>query len=412
MILKNSAWNVLGLVIPSLIAIPAMGIMARTLETEKFGLFMLAFSVVGYASIFDAGLARAVIRAVAINNGDKRADRLVIGTATWAVLALSACACALVYCFSSQLVGFLNVTPQAEPDVRSAFEWLAFVIPPFLLGVIWFSYPEGRQNFLILNAYKAVTGTLVALLPVLALLVEPSLTAAVIGLLVARILCLIFAYMPCRKGMGGGFFAFNPRTLADLLSFGGWITVSNLISPLMVYADRFLLSNLLGAQRVAYYAAPSDAIARMSIVPGAVARTLFPLFSNLQAGAGAVASSAYKGLLLACMLMVLPVFVFASPLLDLWLGSPYGAESANILRILLVGFVFNALAQIPFARIQAQGKARLTAMIHLAELVPYLAILALLVYFFGLVGAAAAWSLRVITDMLILEYFARRVCVN
>lgn len=412
MIFKNSILNLMGMVIPTLVAIPAMGFMARILEPEQFGLFMLAFAVVGYASIFDGGLTRAVVRAVAGNNDDKAADRRVLGTATWAVLGLSACATVLIYGFAGQLVNFFNVSSHLELDTCDAFEWLAFVMPPFLLGLVWFSYPEGQQKFFLLNTCKVMSGSLVALLPALALLFEPSLKAAIIGLLLARLSGLLFAYIPCRIGMGRGFFAFNLPVLKMLFSFGGWITLSNLISPLMAYADRFLLSNLLGAQQVAYYAAPSDAIGRMSIVPGAVARTLFPLFSNSQTGTSSVASGVYKGLLLSTLLMASPVFVLASPMLDLWLGAPYGAESANILRILLLGFVFNSLAQIPFSRIQALGKSRLTAMIHLAELLPYLAILAALVYSFGLVGAAVAWTLRVIVDMLILEYFSRRVCAK
>ncbi len=406
---KNTTWNILGMVIPSLIAIPAMAFMARILGVEKFGLFMLAFSVLGYAGIFDGGLTRAVIRAVAMHDGDRLKNRLVIGTASWAVIALSALACLLVYVFSDELVGLLNVTAESTPDAKAAFELLAFVIPPFLLGLIWFAYPEGCQNFFTLNIYKTFSGALVALLPVLAIVYEPTLASAILGLLVSRVLGLALAFIPCWQGLGGNFFVFNWRTLKELFSFGGWITFSNIISPLMVYADRFLLSNLVGAQRVAFYTAPSEAIARMSIVPGAVSRTIFPLFSKLQGEAGSVASRAHKGLLIASLLMALPVFLLAPQILELWLGVPYGHESSAILRILLVGFVFNAIAQIPFSRIQAHGKARLTAMIHLAELFPYLGVFALLVHFYGLLGAAMAWTLRVTVDFCILQYFSRRL---
>ena len=70
-LIKNSAWNLAGFAIPILIAIPAIGYLARALGVEKFGIFTLAYAVVGYASIFDAGLSRAVIRAVAMNTSDE-----------------------------------------------------------------------------------------------------------------------------------------------------------------------------------------------------------------------------------------------------------------------------------------------------------------------------------------------------
>lgn len=412
MVLRNTIWSLIGLVIPTLVAIPAMSYMARVLEPEKFGLFMLAFSVVGYASIFDAGLTRAVIRAIAMNNGNKEADRQVLGTSTWVVFGLSVFASSLLYIFSSQLVHFFNVSPAVVIDANYAFKCLALVIPPLLVSLIWFAYLEGRQMFKVLSHYKAVTGGLVALFPVLALMIYRSLESAIIGLLVARIVGLVISYIPCRKDLGSRLFGFDLGVLKELFHFGSWITVSNIVNPIMGYADRFLLSHFIGAQRVAFYAAPADVVARMSIVPGALARVLFPLLSHQKKEAKALSSNAYKGLLAVVLLMVLPIFVFAPFLLTLWLGERYADESSNILRILLIGFVFNSLAQIPFTHLQAHGKSRLTAMINLFELFPYLGALVLLVQYFGLTGAAIAWTLRVSIDMGILIFFAKSLRVD
>ena len=402
----------MGLVVPSLIALPALALMARMLGVEKFGIFMLAFSVLGYASVFDGGITRAVIRSVAINNGNVEKDRVIMGTATWTILALSSIASILLYGFAKIIVTWLNVSNEVTDDAIQAFKYLSLVVPAALLAMVWFSYPEGRQQFAKLNIYKTISGSLVAVSPVLALYWEPTLSAAILGLLLARVLSLGLAYLVCRTDLGRTFFSFHLKTLKELFSFGGWITVSNIISPIMVYADRFILSNLIGAYRVAFYAAPADAIARMSIVPGAVSRTIFPIFSENQKNAKSVANQAYKGLLLCVMIMVVPTFIWADTLLTIWLGQPYGVESGAVFRVLLVGFIFNAMAQIPFARIQGHGKSKLTAMIHLCELLPYLAILGVLVYYFGLLGAAIAWTLRVLVDCIVLEYFSRKIEAN
>jgi len=406
---RNTLWNMLGLIVPSIIALPAMGFMARILGVEEFGLFMLAFSLLGYASIFDGGMTRAVIHAVAINNGNLEKDRQVLGTATWTVLSLSILVGVLMFYFSENVIGWLNVSINASDEATQAFEYLALVVPPTLLGMVWFSYPEGRQQFAKLNIYKTISGSLVALLPALALYWEANLVNAILGLLLARILNLGLAFILCYSGLGGLFFSFKLQVLKTLLSFGSWITLSNIVSPLMVYADRFILSSTLGASRVAFYTAPAEAVARMGIVPGALAKVLFPFFSGNRGDTLRVASQAYKGLLLTSIVMVLPVFLLAEMILQLWLGEPYGQESANILRILLIGFLFNSLAQIPFARIQAHGKSKLTAMIHLAEFIPYMVILGGFVYFWGLHGAAIAWALRVAVDFVVLEHFSRKL---
>lgn len=179
----------------------------------------------------------------------------------------------------------------------------------------------------------------------------------------------------------------------------------------MAYADRFMLSNVLGAHRAAYYVAPADAIGKMSIVPFAVARTLFPCSAIFKGDQELSIQVPTKACFWQQFSVVTPAFLFA-PTYSIFTWVPYGRESAGVLRILLVGFFFILLAKIPFSRIQAQGKSRLTAMIHLAELLPYLAALAVLLHYFGSIGLAIAWSVRVFVDMVILEYFSRRVCVK
>lgn len=235
---KSSFFNLIGMIIPSAIAIPAMAIMARILGVEKFGLFMLAFSLLGYASIFDAGLTRSVVRLVA-NSDDNQETKKIIGTASFAVLFLSFIAVFIFFIFSDNIVSLLNVAIISHDDAKIAFKLLAFVIPVYLLSSIWFAYLEGKQRFLTLNVYKIITGSMISLFPVLSTYHGKSLFYSVLGLLIARILTMFLAFHSCVKGMKGYFFIFSIDMLKKLISFGGWITISNIISPLMVYADRF-----------------------------------------------------------------------------------------------------------------------------------------------------------------------------
>lgn len=69
-LIKNSFLNIVGYVVPTLVAIPALGYLARSLGAERFGIFTLAMALVGYAGIFDAGMTRAVIREIAIYRND------------------------------------------------------------------------------------------------------------------------------------------------------------------------------------------------------------------------------------------------------------------------------------------------------------------------------------------------------
>ncbi|HFR6317347.1 TPA: polysaccharide biosynthesis C-terminal domain-containing protein, partial [Shigella flexneri] len=85
-----------------------------------------------------------------------------------------------------------------------------------------------------------------------------------------------------------------------------------------------------------------------------------------------------------------------------WMGPTYHGTPGIVLKILAIGFFFNCIAQIPFVSVQASGRSKITAIIHLLEVIPYLCILYIFIYHWGIVGAAIAWSVRTSLDFLIL----------
>ncbi len=411
-LIKNSIWNVVGIGVPILIAIPAMGVLARLLGVEQFGLFTLAFAVIGYAGIFDAGLSRAVIRAIAIHTADKDKISKIIGSSTCFVLVLSIVASGILFISADRLSDFLSVSSASLSDAIRGFQWLSLAIPPLLLSTIWFSYLEGQSQFSKLNALKSVTGITLALFPLLLMLWEPSFTSAVLGLVVSRVLTALIAYHYALEDFKSKAFSFDGKTLKELIYFGGWLTVSNIISPIMVYFDRFFISNTLGTQAVAFYTAPAEIVARLLTIPLAVVRVIFPKLSARHLDAEQQARHAYILLLLTSVSISALIFIFAEFIISAWLGVAYLGETVIVLKILSIGFVFNAIAQIPYVRIQAAGYSRTTAMIHAAELIPYIVLLYFLVGKFSILGAAIAWTIRVAVDFAVMTFYAGKLKLN
>lgn len=408
-LLKNSSWNILGFFIPIAFAIPAMGVIARQLGVEGFGLFTLAYAVVGYASIFDAGLSRAVIRYIAIKGDDPVAVGQALGSATCFVFVLSIIASSILFFSAENLTEFLSVSKEYQSDSVRGFKWLSLVVAPFLLSLIWFSYLEGKGDFFKLNLLKGGAGIAVSLFPVAFVVYESTFEFAIIGLLVGRLFTAIVSYLYGLGAHRSAILKLDWSTLKSLLEFSGWLTVSNILSPVMVYFDRFFISSVVGAQAVAFYTVPAEAIARLLLVPMAVARVLFPRLSAKHNDAESQAVIAYKVLSLFNIAAAILIYVFAEEILHAWVGASYTGDAVIVLRVLVVGFVFNSMAQIPYTRIQAAGHSKLTAVIHLSEVVPYLILLYFLTQNFSLVGAAAAWSIRVSIDYLILELLSRKM---
>ncbi|WP_416194211.1 oligosaccharide flippase family protein [Pseudomonas aeruginosa] len=85
-LLKNSFSNLIGSALPAVVALPALGYMARELETALFGAAMLIWALVGYASIFDAGLGKSVVRQITISSAEPEKRGPILGSSLLFVL--------------------------------------------------------------------------------------------------------------------------------------------------------------------------------------------------------------------------------------------------------------------------------------------------------------------------------------
>lgn len=400
-IIKDSAWNIIAIVIPTLVALPVLGILARMLGVELFGIFTLIFAILGYASVFDMGLSRALVRSISINRNSNVDIKEYLFTSSITVLLIGFIVSLVIFLFKVNIASLLNVSELIYADVVNCLQLISFVIPFLLLNIVWQSYLEGLERFKELSVLKVITNILLSVIPLLFLFIKNSIVFAVAGLALARLISFLvfYFYAYCELKQYYYYSLFNKCKLKELFKFGSWLTVSNVISPMMVYFDRFVLSSMVGASNVALYTAPSEIVSKLLMVPSAVSKTLFPKISNkLEIR---VVYKVLVFLLLIVFIVMLPFFIFSGKILTLWLGSGYEAASTT-LRILLMGFIFNSLAQVPYTYIQAKGFSNVTAKIHLLEVIPYFLLLSFLVSLYSFNGAALAWSLRVFVDCCIL----------
>ena len=370
-LIKDSIWNLLSIGVPAVLAIPVFSMISKTVGLEIFGIYTLSFAVIGYASIFDLGIGRAVIREVAMNTGKQTVLEQIINTAGSAIIVLSAVAFLITFFVSPVLVDVLHVSAGIDDDVKHGFRWLALCLPLLLISQVWLAYFEGLSEFRALSIVKTLSNVLIVVLPLLAAWVQASFTALMVGMVIARVLTALMSYVWIRWHIRLRF-NINRVYLKNLLGFGGWLTVSSVVSPVMVYFDRFILSSMLGTKNIAFYTVPSELVMRLLSIPGAGIRTLFARFSRSQADECLIYRLSLVFFALAACLLVAPLFILAKPILVLWMGQGFTGEPVLILRILLIGFIFNTIAQVPFTSLQAKGLSKQTALVHCAEVVPYL----------------------------------------
>jgi O-antigen/teichoic acid export membrane protein len=404
---RNATWNLIGQFAPMAVAIAVIPKLIRGLGTDRFGALTIAWMVVGYFSLFDLGLGRALTNLVAQKLGaDEQQDLApLIWTANILMLALGIIGLAAFAMASPVIVHrVLKVPPSLQPEIIRSFLVLSLSIP-FVISTAGFrGILEAKQEFKLINAVRVPLGVVTFIVPLLVLPFSTSLVPVVALLTVTRaVFCGLYFGFAIRSvpALRHGF-EFDRSLMCKLLGFGGWMTVSNILSPIMMYSDRFLIGGLLSLTAVTYYATPYEVATKLSLIPAAVVGVLFPAFSTALVSDPNQVSKlfhrAVKYVAVALFPIVFLMMMFAREGLSLWLGAKFATHSTAVLQWIALGMFINALAFIPFALIQGAGRADITGKLHMVELPLYLLAVWFLTRHLGITGAAIAGCGRLAAD--------------
>ena len=410
-IAKNTVINLVGQLLPLLVGIVTIPMLIKGLGTDRFGVLTLAWMVIGYFSLFDLGLGRALTQIIAKRSGTDEAIELpgLIWTALAIMAVMGAVGTVIAGSLSPLLIANVFKMPdQLRPETLQAFYILSASIPVVILSSGFVGILAAYQRFDLINAVRTPLGLANFIAPLLVLPFSTSLVPITLLLAVSRLATCVVQYRLCLRVMPSlrREKRFLPGAVKPLFSFGGWMTVSNIIGPLMVYLDRFVIGAVISVTAVAYYATPYEMVTKLWIISGALIASLFPAFA---AGNNSDASRTIQLLsksLAATFIFVFPIVLvivtFSQEGLMIWLGKDFADNSAPVLQLLAVGVFINCLASVIFALIQGRGRSDITAKIHLLELLFYLPLLWWALKHYGIAGAAFTWTLRVAVDGILL----------
>lgn len=414
--------NLLGLGLPSLLAVLIIPRLVHGLGEEAYGLFALAWTLTGYFTVLDLGISRAASRALATTAGQGphgHADHLL-----WSAVrlqgAIGCLAGMLLFLSAPFLVSAVRVTPASTEAAITSVRWLAIALPLTLIGAVLLGALEGLRQFVRLNVIRLASSSLLLLLPLLAITTGLDVAGSVAALAVARAIGVVMAWvavMSTRRTAREAPSLTMPVSMGALYRYGGWISISGIATPLLTQSDRFLISHAIGLSAVAAYAAPADVIGRLTILPASLVSALFPILVTLSADQDRrqIRRLVWRWthrLALAMGLMVGVLIVLAPTLLDRWLGPALGTQAHLPVRILLVAALINGVAWVPAAYFQAVGRPDLPAISHLVQVPIYLLSSIPLIHQFDLIGAAMAAVGRAVVDTVVLlalfEWHTRR----
>jgi O-antigen/teichoic acid export membrane protein len=409
-IARHSVFNFVGLAIPLAIGLVLLPYITSGLGIVRFGILGLALAILEYSGLFSFGLAPASIKFVAdaLARRDSSLSEVVsISVLTQGLFGLVG---GIVVSLAAEPLAtrVFTIPAEVQSEAIASFRLLgamvaATVVLWSLLGVL-----EGARRFGLMNALRIPTSAMTFVLPALGIAIGSDLPTILLMLALARVVACAVVAVLLPRAVPGFKWVWPSRwpLLKPLLAFGAWVSVSNLVNPLLVYGDRFILGSVVGLAAVGVYTAPFDALLRMHVIPTSLVRALFPVVSasHTLRGTSDLRPLFRRAVLTVLAMLVIPVTIvvlFAPDLLEMWLGSEF-REAGNAARIIAVAMLVNCMAVVPFTYLAAVGRPDIPAKFHLAEVVIHIPLAWVLVSRYGLTGAATAFALRIAVDTVLL----------
>ncbi len=401
------------MVVPLSVGVAAVPFAIKGLGKEGFGILSIVWVIMSYMILLDLGLSRATIKFTAEYIHLKKYKKIseIMWTAALLGLGFGLLGGTTLYFLAPVLsTPLLNIPVLLQDETIKTIQYISFALPILLISISFRGMLAAAQRFDLVNAIQIPLNTINFIIPAMSFYLEFSLSTVVLLILILRIIaCCIYFYLcgriyPCIWTIPN---LLHSQMYKKMLTFGGWVTITSVISPILVYADRFFIGSTLPIGMLTFYAAPQEAITRLRIIPTAFMNTLFPEFSKTtkeipQEYILKLLKKSLNMILLFSGILTIILFFSAKDILTLWLGIEFALKSTTIVKLFSIGILLNFMALVPFTYLQGSSRPDLPAKCHLAEFPLYILILLFLLHKFGITGAAYAWCLRVMVDAILL----------
>ena len=410
---QDIALNISGIALPMAAGFLVVPDLIQRLGHDRFGMLSICWMLVGYFGILDLGLGRGLTQYLAkqLGLGMQDSARAFVARRVRRWMLLVGLGWMLLLFFATSLLqmGSLNFAPELKREAMWGWMVLAISVPLLMWASCSTGVLEAYSRFRAVNFVRVPMGCAVFLVPWVISRFTQNLAAVIGGLLAVRLIAAVaLAALSSEYFDTKEDFTEGPQS-REILKFGGWLTVTNMIGPTLAYFDRFAIGAAISMTAVTYYTVPFDVLSRLPALPVAMMGVFFPMLARLHASPGndgmdvrRTVRASIRMLYVVWAPLMLVCSVFGPQVLVQWVGVDFATESTGVWRWLAIGVLLNGFAHVPYALLQSAGRTDITAKLHMVEFFPYFVFLWWALEVYGITGAAMAWTLRVILDTAML----------
>ncbi len=383
------------------------------LDVAGFGVWRFALTFVGYYGFLNIAVSSSVTRYVAryAGNGDEKSLNETVSTAL-AIYGFSAVIAVLVsFTFAGDIVGFFDKTP---PDLITDFKHVIWILGVttgvgFIMSLLG-AIVGAHEHYVAVSLTGVGINLLRAGLTVLFLMKGLGLVGVAWANLIPTVVGIPINYVICRCLAPAAKITVRYArwdVLRTLTVYGATAVVIVLADMLRTQIDSTVIGKLLGFEEVAIYSIAGSLLSQIVSFTIAGLGVLTPRFAHLD-GKGHMeelqrlfVKSLHYSALLGFGLCTL-AFIWGGNFIRLWVGPTFN-RSIPVLWILALAWITD-LAQCPaVGMMYALNKHRFYAGACMLEGVLKLGLTLILVKHYGIIGAAVASAVAMVTLRVLVQ---------
>jgi O-antigen/teichoic acid export membrane protein len=398
-VLLGSASNLVRVLLSMLVSLVLPPFLVHHMSRAEYSAWVLILQLSAYVSLLDFGLQTAIGKYVAEYeaSGDRDASHHLISTSFTLLALAAAIACVAIAVMVLSVPHLFHQMPAAlVPEVRIGLLAVglsaAFALP---FGTFLSTF-VGLQQYVFPTIVSTVSrvGSAAALIVLMLLhgsLVQLAMVMAAFNAATALTQFLGWQRL-VKDRVAFSFLLFHRRSAVKLVKYGSVLSIWTLAMFLISGLDIVIIGHYQYKDTGFYSIATGAANFMLAIVSSAFS-PLVPAVSSMQSGTTAsrigdlcIKLTRYCALLL--LLLGLPLLFGAYPLLSLWVGKSYAAQSALYLEVLVLANVVRQLALPYILVVVATGKQHLATIAGIVEACVNVVLSIWLVQRIGAVGVA------------------------
>jgi O-antigen/teichoic acid export membrane protein len=403
--------NIIGKVLPMIGAIVSIPMIINGLGSELFGVLIILWIFVGYASILDFGFSRGVIKVLSDYSDRSEVEKSkVINTSLSITFLMGAFSGLIIFLISDVLVTeWLSIESEFHKGTKYSIYIIACAYPFLItLGGLR-SVLEYYQKFAVVNKVGAFYGSLNYLLPAVAVYFFPSLVYIVVITVLVRLMNILHLYVQVNRlfDVERIRFLISKQEVKPLFNYNQWIIFATIFAMATAVADRFIIGSLVSMTATAYYSTPLEILMKLEVIPIALVAVLFPAFTLVtakkQEGSEYIYNLSVKLMALGFSFIAYFLILFSELILTLWLGPEFAENSTMVFKLLCIGLYFISIVYLSQTLVQGVGRPDLSALLYFILMVLGIPFTYFLIKFHSIEGAALARIIRAIFELWIIS---------